>query len=127
MSDTEQAPSPDTAWPVKLSFDRGEAELLITFDDGFSSTISFELLRVESPSAETKGHGGQRPPPPAGKRDVSVQGAEPIGRYAVRILFSDGHDTGLYSWTYLRDLAENQDARMADYLERLKAAGLSRD
>ncbi len=113
-------------WPVRLAFSRERAELVVAFDDGVSVSLPYELLRVESPSAETKGHGGAAPPPPAGKRHVSVLGAEPVGRYAVRIRFSDGHDTGLYTWTYLRELGEQKEARMAAYLARLEAMGLNR-
>ncbi|MEZ5938701.1 MAG: DUF971 domain-containing protein [Hyphomonadaceae bacterium] len=121
-------PSPvANAWPVELRFSKRDASLHIGFDDGFRGEIPFELLRVESPSAETKGHGGERPPPPAGKRNVRVVGADPVGRYAVRLRFDDGHDTGLYTWTYLRELCEQREQRMAVYLERLAEAGLARD
>jgi len=113
-------------WPVRLAFSRQRAELVVAFDDGVSVCLPYELLRVESPSAETKGHGGAPPPPPAGKRHVGVLGAEPVGRYAVRIRFSDGHDTGLYTWSYLRELGEQKDVRMAAYLARLEALGLNR-
>lgn len=115
------------AWPTELRFNKARAELLITFDDGGQASIPFELLRVESPSAETKGHGGETPPPPAKKRHVSVLGADPVGRYAVKITFSDGHNTGLYTWPYLADLAAQKDTRMATYLTRLKEAGLPRE
>jgi len=114
-------------WPVRLAFSRERAELVVAFDDGVCVCLPYELLRVESPSAETKGHGGAPPPPPAGKRHVGVLGAEPVGRYAVRIRFSDGHDTGLYTWTYLRELGEQKDVRMAAYLARLEALGLNRN
>ena len=114
-------------WPAELRFNKARAELLIRFDDGTDATIPYELLRIESPSAETKGHGGERPPPPARKRHVGVVGAEPVGRYALRIRFSDGHDTGLYTWCYLAELAEQKTSRMAAYLGRLKELGLSRE
>jgi DUF971 family protein len=115
------------AWPVELRFRSGERELLASFDDGLSAAIPYELLRVASPSAETRGHGSARPPPPAGKRGVTVTHAETVGRYAVRIRFSDGHDTGLYGWSLLRDLAETAEARMADYLAQMQLLGLSRE
>ncbi len=115
------------AWPTELKFIEKKASLKVSFDDGFSGDIPYELLRVESPSAETKGHGGENPPPPAGKRHVAVTNASPVGRYAVRISFTDGHDTGLYTWPYLYDLAKDKSARMKSYQERLKDAGLSRD
>ena len=114
-------------WPAELRFQKDRAELLIRFDDGHEAAIPYELLRVESPSAETKGHGDDRPPPPVKKRKVSVTGAEPVGRYALRIRFDDGHDTGLYTWPYLRQLGEEKTSRMAAYLGRLKELGLSRD
>ena len=114
-------------WPSELRFQKAKAELFIRFDDGHEATIPYELLRVESPSAETKGHGGERPPPPSKKRKVGVIGAEPVGRYALRIRFDDGHDTGLYTWAYLRELGDEKTSRMAVYLGRLTELGLKRD
>jgi DUF971 family protein len=116
----------EPAWPVDLDFNIAAREVRVRFDDGVTGAIPYELLRVESPSAETKGHGADRPAPPAGKQSVTVTGAEPVGRYAVRIQFSDGHDTGLYTWTLLRDLVEHGEARMQAYLARLAEAGRSR-
>ncbi len=121
------APSPPTVWPVDLRFSKARAELHLTFDDGAEFTLPYELLRVESPSAETRGHGGENPPPPAKKRHVSVTGAEPVGRYALRIRFSDGHDTGLYTWAYLRELGEQKTARMTTYLAQIKKLGIARE
>ena len=114
-------------WPSELRFQKDRAQLLIRFDDGAELSIPYELLRVESPSAETKGHGSETPPPPARKRKVGVTGAEPVGRYALRIKFDDGHNTGLYTWAYLRELGEQTSSRMAAYLGRLKEFGLSRE
>ncbi|MFT3722654.1 MAG: gamma-butyrobetaine hydroxylase-like domain-containing protein [Hyphomonadaceae bacterium] len=114
-------------WPSELRFQKDRAELLIRFDDGLEVSIPYELLRVESPSAETKGHGSETPPPPTKKRKVKVTGAEPVGRYALRIRFDDGHNAGLYTWAYLRELGEQKSSRMAAYLGRLKELGLSRD
>lgn len=116
----------DPDWPVELRFRKDARELAIRFEDGREGVIPYELLRVESPSAETKGHGATRPPPPAGKRLVGVRGADLVGRYAVRVQFDDGHDTGLYSWRYLRELADNRDARMAAYEGRMAELGLPR-
>jgi DUF971 family protein len=113
--------------PRELRFRKADRALRITFADGTTTDIPFELLRVESPSAEARGHGGQRPPPAPGKSHVGVAGAEPVGRFAIRIRFDDGHDTGLYSWDLLRDLADNRKERMADYLARLADAGLGRE
>jgi DUF971 family protein len=121
-------PRRDPPWPTELRFRSRDRRLAIAFDDGWSGEIPYELLRVESPSAETRGHGaGERPPPPARKRKVNVVGADPVGRYAVRIRFDDGHDTGLYTWAYLRELAEQADQRMAAYLARMDKLGLKRD
>jgi DUF971 family protein len=114
-------------WPAELKFRKTQAELSIRFDDGFEGSIPYELLRVESPSAETKGHGTERPPPPAKKRKVGVLGADPVGRYALRIRFDDGHDTGLFTWVYLRELAEQKDARMTAYLAQMKKLGIPRE
>lgn len=114
-------------WPQDIRFRKAQAEMFIRFDDGFEGAIPYELLRVESPSAETQGHGPAPPPPPAGKRAVSVTGADEVGRYALRIRFDDGHSTGLYTWSYLRTLCEEREARMTRYLARLEAAGLSRE
>jgi DUF971 family protein len=118
---------PAPPWPAELRFHKASSELLLRFDDGHEGSIPYELLRVESPSAETKGHGADRPPPPAKKRKVGVIGAEPVGRYAVRIRFDDGHDTGLYTWSYLRELADQKDARMTKYLAQMKKLGLPRE
>lgn len=123
---TSPADSASTAapFPTDIVFRKAASELVIRFDDGFEGVIPYELLRVESPSAETQGHSAaSRPPPPSGRKSVSVLGADPVGRYALRIRFSDGHDTGLYTWAFLRELAEQKDARMAAYLERLAASG----
>ncbi len=123
MNSTQQ---PDANWPVELRFRRAARELVIRFEDGYAGAIPFELLRVESPSAETKGHGATRPPPPALKMSVGVRGAELVGRYAVRVQFDDGHDTGLYSWRYLRELADQREDRMAAYTARMAELGLPR-
>ena len=110
-----------------MRFNKARAELLIRFDDGSEGAIPYELLRVESPSAETKGHGSETPPPPTRKRHIGVTGAEHVGRYALRIRFSDGHDTGLYTWAYLAELADEKTARMAAYLGRMAELGLPRE
>ncbi|QYJ01977.1 DUF971 domain-containing protein [Thalassovita mediterranea] len=93
-------------WPQELRFRKGAAELSITFEDGLKASIPYKRLREESPSAEVRGHGaGPRPPQPPVPDDISVTKADPVGRYAVRIHFSDGHSSGLYTWQYLRELA----------------------
>jgi len=111
-------------WPTDLVFDRAAKQLRIAFDDGAAFEIPFELLRVESPSAENKGHGATPLPPVSGKAKVGVIGAEPVGRYAVRIKFDDGHDTGLYSWDLLYDLGRNRDERLSLYRATLAERAL---
>jgi DUF971 family protein len=107
-----------SAWPKDLAFDKSAKELRIAFDDGAAFAIPYELLRVESPSAEARGHGGQDRPIIRGKHNVSVTDAKPVGRYAVRIIFDDGHDSGLYSWAFLYELGRDRDKRDADYRAR---------
>ncbi len=98
------APASATPWPVELRYRRAERILEIDFDDGAGVSISAEALRVNSPSAEVRGHGGAKPPPITGKANVAIERIERVGNYAVRIVFDDGHATGLYSWPYLREL-----------------------
>ena len=111
-------------WPTDLVFDRAAKALTIAFDDGEMFEIPFELLRVESPSAENKGHGGAAPPPVTGKANVNVVRADAVGRYAVRITFDDGHDTGLYSWDLLYELGRDKEARLRIYRDTLAQRGL---
>ncbi len=111
-------------WPTDLVFDRTAKALMIAFDDGEMFEIPFELLRVESPSAENKGHGTNVPPPVTGKANVNVVRAEPVGRYAVRIVFDDGHDTGLYSWDLLHDLGRDKEEKLRVYRETLRLRAL---
>jgi DUF971 family protein len=108
-------------WPTELVFARSARALRIAFDDGARFEIPFELLRVESPSAEVRGHGASPLPAIAGKEHVGVIEAAPVGRYAVRIGFDDGHDTGLYSWDFLYELGRDAEARMAAHRARVKA------
>ena len=93
-------------WPVRLTFQTGAKRLRAEYDDGAVFEIPFELLRVESPSAEVQGHGPGQKRTVTGKQNVQVTAAEPVGRYAVRLTFDDGHDSGIYSWDYLRALGE---------------------
>jgi DUF971 family protein len=102
---------------------RTESRLLeVRFDDGARFELPFEYLRVFSPSAEVKGHGGGEGLLVTGKRDVGIGGIEPIGQYAVRLLFDDGHSTGLYSWDVLYTLGRNMETNWARYLERCAEA-----
>jgi DUF971 family protein len=100
--------------------------LEITFDDTLRAELPCEFLRVYSPSAEVRGHGVGQESLQTGKENVNITNIEPVGHYAVKLTFSDGHDTGLYSWDYLYDLAQNQDALWLEYLDRLAAAGIER-
>ena len=92
-------------WPIEIRLLRAEKALEIAFDDGMTLRFPAELLRVETPSAEAKGHGGVGGTPVVGKQNVGIDAVEPVGNYAIRILFDDGHDTGIYSWRFLRELA----------------------
>jgi DUF971 family protein len=115
------------AQPTEIKL-RTESRLLeVHFDDGSRYRLSFEYLRVFSPSAEVKGHGGGEGILQTGKEGVRVIAVEPIGNYAVRLVFDDGHNTGLYSWSLLHELGRNAAANWSRYLERCAAAGISRD
>ena len=113
--------------PVSLTVHQQSRVLEIAFDDGASFRIPFELMRVYSPSAEVQGHGAGQETLQTGKRDVGIDAVEPVGHYAVKPTFSDGHDTGLFTWDYLYRLGSQQDDLFAQYLERLAQAGLDRD
>lgn len=123
----EAADGATEPWPLALTLDPSKRWLTIAFDDGRTYRLAAELLRVESPSAEVQGHGGDRKTIVAGKRDVTIQGLEPVGNYAVRILFDDGHDTGLYSWRYLRQVGIEERRIWDTYEAALARDGLSRD
>ena len=99
----------------------------IAFDDGRSFELPYEFLRVFSPSAEVRGHGPGQEVLQVGKRNVGISEIEPVGRYAVRPTFTDGHNSGIYSWDYLRMLGEEHDRMWQQYLDRLRDAGQSRD
>lgn len=114
-------------WPVEIRLKQAEKRLEIDFDDGRGFTYPAELLRVESPSAEVQGHGPSQKQVVAGRRHVGIMALEPVGNYAIRIRFDDLHDTGIFSWQYLRELGENQDRIWADYLRNLGSRGLSRE
>jgi DUF971 family protein len=113
-------------WPTELRLDKDRRVLTVTFDDGARFALSAELLRVLSPSAEVQGHSPDQRVTVAGKKAVAIADLEPVGNYAVRIVFDDGHDTGLYVWAYLRALGENQEERWQAYLDDLAAKGLAR-
>jgi DUF971 family protein len=113
-------------WPTELRIRDNGRNFEMTLEGGEKLLIPAELLRVESPSAEVKGHGPGQETLVWGKRNVLIMKAEPVGNYAVRLHFNDGHDTGLFTWTYLADLGRNHCNKMAAYTEKLKAAGLTR-
>jgi DUF971 family protein len=101
--------------------------LELAFADGRAFRLPYEFLRVYSPSAEVRGHGPGQEVLQVGKKDVTITEVEPVGHYAIRPVFSDGHDTGIYSWEYLDDLGTRQDELWQRYLDRMAAAGASRD
>jgi DUF971 family protein len=128
MNDSTQSPAaqPQDVWPKEIRLSKAKDRLEIRFDDGAQFSLSAELLRVESPSAEVQGHGAGQKTTPVGKQDILISSIEPVGNYAIRIGFSDGHNTGLFSWPLLYDYALRQDQLMGDYLARLDAAGARR-
>ena len=113
--------------PVEIHLHQVSKVVDISFDDGRSFTLPVEYLRVFSPSAEVRGHGPGQEVLQVGKRDVNIQAIEPVGMYAVKFVFTDGHDTGIYSWEYLHDLGTKHDTNWKSYLARLAQAGKSRD
>jgi len=116
-----------TPQPTEIKLHQASRVLEIAFNDGRSFRLPYELLRVYSPSAEVRGHGPGQETLQAGKRDVTIANVESVGHYALRPMFSDGHDTGIYSWDYLYDLGLRQDELWRRYIERLEQAGGSRD
>jgi len=116
-----------SVWPSEIRLGSDKKSLSVTFESGESFTLSAELLRVESPSAEVQGHGAGQKTTPFGKRQVRITSIEPVGNYAVRLVFDDGHDTGLFSWDILHDYGTRQHILMRDYEARLAEAGRTRD
>ena len=112
--------------PREIKFHRQSRVLEVIFGEGTLS-LPCEYLRVFSPSAEVQGHGAGEPALVPGKQQVTITRIEPVGNYAVRLHFNDGHNTGLYSWRVLRDLGDNQSSNWERYLQRMQDAGLSRD
>lgn len=116
-----------TIHPTALTVHQQSKQLEVSFDDGQTFRIPFELLRIYSPSAEVQGHGPGQEVLQTGKREVEIVGLEPVGHYAVQPTFSDGHESGIYAWDYLYQLGARQDALWQQYTERLAEAGLDRD
>jgi DUF971 family protein len=112
--------------PNEIRLRKKSRQLAIEFDDGSLFELPFEYLRVHSPSAEVRGHGRGQEILQTGKENVQITALEPIGNYAIRLIFDDGHDTGLFSWSYLYELGRDQGERWQAYLDRLSAAGYPR-
>jgi DUF971 family protein len=117
----------DSPRPTEIKLHQKSRKMEIAFSDGSQFELSYELLRVYSPSAEVRGHGPGQEVLQAGKRDVDISSLEPSGSYAVQPTFSDGHDTGIYSWDYLYWLGKNREKLWREYLQRLEQAGASRE
>jgi DUF971 family protein len=121
MAEPERKP-----WPTELRLKQAEKLLIVSYDDGSRFELPAEYLRVESPSAEVQGHGPGQKKLVAGKAKVAIKAVEPVGNYAVRLLFDDGHDTGLYSWSYLHELGTARERNWERYLNEMRQAGQSR-
>jgi len=113
--------------PTEITLHTASRQLEIAFSDGRVFKLPFEFLRIYSPSAEVRGHGPGQETLQVGKREVTITRLEPVGHYAVQPEFSDGHASGIYSWSYLYEIGSQQQALWADYLAQLEAAGASRD
>lgn len=113
--------------PTALTVHQQSRVLEVSFDDGSAFRLPFELLRVYSPSAEVRGHGPGQEVLQTGKREVVIDSIEPVGAYGIKPVFSDGHETGIYTWAQLYDLGHDQARHWNDYLARLEAAGVDRD
>jgi DUF971 family protein len=116
-----------TPRPTEITLHQQSRRLDVAFDDGRRFELPCEYLRVFSPSAEVRGHGPGQETLQTGKRDVGIDAIDPVGVYAVKLAFSDGHDTGIYSWDYLYELGVTQDSNWKSYLARLEQAGASRE
>ena len=121
------APAETRSWPTELRLAKDRRSLTISFEDGTSFVLPAEYLRVESPSAEVQGHNPDERITVAGKRNVGIMEVNPIGNYAVRLVFDDMHSTGIYSWDFFHQLGREQASRWARYLEELEGKKLSRD
>ena len=114
-------------WPLEIRLVSAEKRLEIDFDDGTKFSYPAEFLRTHSPSAEVQGHGPGQKTTVSGRRHVGIMSLEPVGNYAVRIVFDDLHDSGIFSWSYLYEIGRDQEQLWADYLAELDAKGLSRE
>jgi len=118
--------SDDPAWLTEIRLGRDRSSLILAYADGRRDVLEAEYLRVESPSAEVQGHSPSQKVTVAGKKSVAITAVDPVGSYAVRLTFSDGHSTGIFTWPYLRKLADEREQLWGGYLEQLAARGLSR-
>lgn len=118
--------TPSSPRPIDIRLHQSSRLLEVHFDNCTECMLSCEFLRVYSPSAEVRGHGHGQEVLQTGKEDVNIVGIEPVGNYAIKLVFSDGHDTGLYSWDYLYDLASRYEALWLEYLGKLSMAGITR-
>lgn len=119
--------TPTSPRPTEIKLHQVSHILEVTFNDGKNFQFTCEYLRVFSPSAEVRGHGPGQEVLQVGKKDITIKAVEPVGSYAVKLEFSDGHDTGLYSWDYLYDLGKNQAGNWAGYLKRMEQSGARRE
>jgi len=119
--------TPNTPIPTEVRLLTTSHTLELAYDDGQRFSLPCEYLRVYSPSAEVRGHGPGQEVLQVGKKNVAITAIEPVGHYALKLVFDDGHDSGLYSWDYLYELGRNQQTYWQDYLNRLAAAGASRE
>ena len=119
--------SPDIPVPAEIKLHQKSRVLELAYENGDRYELSFEFLRVFTPSAEARGHGVGQETLQVGKRDVDVVSIEPVGNYAIKPVFSDGHDSGIYTWPYLYELGRDQELLWQRYLQRLAHAGVDRD
>jgi DUF971 family protein len=122
-----EMPTDPRPWPTELRLAKDRKALTVSFDSGERFALDAEYLRVTSPSAEVQGHSPHERKTVAGKRDVAILEVNPVGNYAVRLVFDDLHSTGIYSWDYLLELGRDRPRRWQDYLDELASKGLSRD
>ncbi len=113
--------------PTEITLHQQSRVLEIAFDDGARYCLPYEFLRVYSPSAEVRGHGPGQEVLQVGKKNIGVNGVEPVGTYALKIIFDDGHDNGLYTWEYLQELGKYQEGMWQEYLSKMEAQGASRE
>lgn len=122
--ETQPGSSP---WPTEIRLSKDRKALTVAFDGGESFALAAEYLRVKSPSAEVQGHAPEERKTVPGKRAVQIMEVQPVGNYAVRLVFDDMHSTGIYSWDYLHDLGRNHTAYWQDYIDELAAKGMTRE